>query len=495
VSQYFNTILLVSCVSSPEVPLGITLTCGHSILGRLHYNFTSEAVFQSSTLAYSLSGIPKTSTFILQYLHTTPATEHRPNHEMAIAATMDADWVKVERDDTPMVGASGNVTARKDIPVYDEIKTIKEQVEFIKIQREGMKPVLVQCRKTKGFRGKDPEENEGLQRLTGFLAWLDTKLQMTPEIRERTTIDAFVRQVFNPAIFFPAAYADKAKALHDKWEAENWGKVKGESSDDAKDGSRSPLKRSSGDHTESSSKRSNGQQVAAATNDGVKTLYVPPENDPIWGRNGIMHGIAIRRGPAGKSNLMNPRLSHEKREAKVFGHNGLENGQWFPFRLNAIFHGAHGASQAGISGDSQTGAYSIVVSSQYDEFDSDLKDTIIYCGAGGNDNTNPDQAAQSAGSSALRASRRKGNDVRVLRTATGHSVCVPSVGLRYDGLYRVVGVDDTKRNSYGGMVERFKLVRQPDQPKIDESRPTSREVRQYNMIGQTTLRGWTATRE
>jgi len=50
--------------------------------------------------------------------------------------------------------------------------------------------------------------------------------------------------------------------------------------------------------------------------------------------------------------------------ADQFGKNGLKMGKWWPYRLNALRDGAHGASQGGIYGN-QYGAYSIVLSREY----------------------------------------------------------------------------------------------------------------------------------
>ena len=54
-----------------------------------------------------------------------------------------------------------------------------------------------------------------------------------------------------------------------------------------------------------------------------------------------------------------------RRNCKRVGHNGIAVGQWWPKRLCALRDGAHGASQAGIAGSENEGAYSIVVACEF----------------------------------------------------------------------------------------------------------------------------------
>lgn len=72
----------------------------------------------------------------------------------------------------------------------------------------------------------------------------------------------------------------------------------------------------------------------------------------------------------GKKKL-DPRYQRARRSAKVSGHNGLGVGAWFPTRLSALVNGAHGASQAGITGNTDHGAFSIVVATTYKEVDDE----------------------------------------------------------------------------------------------------------------------------
>ena len=149
----------------------------------------------------------------------------------------------------------------------------------------------------------------------------------------------------------------------------------------------------------------------------------------------------------------------------------------------ALFRGAHGATQGGIYGNRETGAYSIVISGEYDDLDHDEGNVLYYSGSNSHSNEDPSSPAPSTGGTiALQASERTQNPVRVIRTSSGKSAFAPISGLRYDGLYTVVESRYPK-NLKGGLYEQFKLVRLDDQPEIDRSRPTKKENRDYGRIG------------
>lgn len=142
------------------------------------------------------------------------------------------------------------------------------------------------------------------------------------------------------------------------------------------------------------------------------------------------------------------------------------------------------ANQTSLAGSAALGAYSVVVSGQYDELDKDKGDTIYYSGSGSHDNENPNLPAEStSGTKALNTSLTTRKPVRVLRTYQSTSRWTPTQGLRYDGLYRVVGVNRPK-NAKGGLYEQFKLVRMPDQIPLDECkrRPSPQDLRDYDRI-------------
>jgi hypothetical protein len=50
-----------------------------------------------------------------------------------------------------------------------------------------------------------------------------------------------------------------------------------------------------------------------------------------------------------------------KREFKVFGHNGIQIGQWWPRQICALRDGAHGNKGGGISRGKDSGVRSVVL--------------------------------------------------------------------------------------------------------------------------------------
>ncbi|KAJ0362978.1 hypothetical protein COL154_005885 [Colletotrichum chrysophilum] len=178
----------------------------------------------------------------------------------------------------------------------------------------------------------------------------------------------------------------------------------------------------------------------------------PPANHPIWGVDGIMHGLTI----IGINIRFNPDYKHSRRQCKEYGHNGLK---------------------AGIHGNITSGAYSIVISPTSDSTDIDNGDVVWYSGSGSEKHQDVEKVPdRTMGTKALVASLATGNMVRVIRAAAGKGKQMlfkyaPKVGFRYDGLYQVKLVT-TSVNKHGGRIEQFELVRceDQDQPGLDELR-------------------------
>jgi hypothetical protein len=205
-----------------------------------------------------------------------------------------------------------------------------------------------------------------------------------------------------------------------------------------------------------------------------------------------MHGLYIK--PAilnrrGRAYDFDPRYKAYKRDAKVHGHNGLVPGAWWPRQIVALYHGAHGSAYKGIFGNPTDGAYSIVISGQsktYHDLDRDSGDTVIYSAdmpTGGNGD-NSVAAAQSADTRALRTSIRTGRPVRVLRSAGKDKEWAPAAGIRYDGLYRVVG-EFQGDNGKGGTVVKFRLRRMGNQTPlvtIRDSVPSPQQIRDEKRV-------------
>ena len=287
---------------------------------------------------------------------------------------------------------------------------------------------------------------------------------------------------------------DKAETLYKRWEAERWGEevdVKMENADEEDAGMENAVGESSdtsqrADSAISGYDGSISPRPRHTTFSSDKITIQPPPSHPIWGLKGIMNGTArtVSRKPNGIKvfSVVGNSSRYRQRSAKVFGHNGLEVGAWYARRLNALIHGAHGEQQAGICGDRNNGAFSIVVAGAYSELDHDEGNHLFYSGSGSHANEDPNQPPPpTRGTCALHQSLRSGKPVRVIRASDGDSEFAPTFGYRYDGLYRVVTVKHPK-NEKGGRYEQFGLMRLGDQAPIDGARPTAREVKDFQRI-------------
>jgi hypothetical protein len=340
--------------------------------------------------------------------------------------------------------------------------------------------LAVKCKRYDGKPPETPEVQGYIAFVHSFLPWLETDATMTPIIRNQSKIDLALKLLFDPVYKCPPDIADRARRIYDKFEDEQWGRDNdtGESEDDIQPTRTAAVTRGTGG--------------AIRTDDMYQMARPPPPDHPIWGKEGIMHGFIIQSSQYRRFNyVLNPLCEAEKRNFKVFGHNGLEPGDWWPYQKVALFHGAHGHSMAGISGDSQRGAWSVVVSgsSKYEDLDKDLGDTIWYSSDQSHDNTDPARIVHRSNMTlSLHTSIANGKPVRVLRSSgfasSSKGLYAPSCGIRYDGLYAVVEVVERK-NSKGGLYEQFHLVREPDQRSLAEIRrisPTRQQVADYRRI-------------
>ena len=167
-----------------------------------------------------------------------------------------------------------------------------------------------------------------------------------------------------------------------------------------------------------------------------------------------------------------------RKSCNVVGHNNLLNGQWWPMQICALRDGAHGEVEGGIHGQPGKGAFSIILSSG-GYADRDDGERILYCGTSGS------KDKPTAGTNHLTESYGLQQPVRVLRSAAlpQSNRYRPAKGLRYDGLYEIVGSEllDGPTAMY-----RFSLRRQPDQDPIRyqgvEARPTDEECAAYTKI-------------
>lgn len=152
---------------------------------------------------------------------------------------------------------------------------------------------------------------------------------------------------------------------------------------------------------------------------------------------------------------------------------GFPEGSRFPNRAALQASGVHRPRQGGISGG-KDGADSIVVSGGYPD-DEDYGDVLIYTGQGGRDEQTGRQIADQElvlGNLGLARSELDKRPIRVIRGAGGDPLYSPGQGLRYDGLFQVVGHwHDTGRDGF--RIWRFRLVRLQGTAAPDESQTTS----------------------
>lgn len=204
-----------------------------------------------------------------------------------------------------------------------------------------------------------------LERIDRLLKLHEYDFEISPRMKDEAKVDIYLKFMFDDCRFhFPQDFQDRAKALYDEYETCNWTTATGEDNE-ISDVEVSTLAGLDG----------NDDSIATASSAGAAstrlvTVKLPPENDPIWGVQGIMHGIAPKFGKV-KVFVIDRRYLNEKRSANVFGHNGLEPGDWFPNQIAALFHGGHGARMAGIHGKVGVGAYSVVVSGAYKGVDEE----------------------------------------------------------------------------------------------------------------------------
>ena len=378
--------------------------------------------------------------------------------------------------------------------VLDIPNNLEARVKFINAERMIVSRLCVDSKHgVPDPKTASTEVKTRLLRLELFLRWLETNVEISPDLTQRTKIDQMLQLMFDrPGFHFQESTRDRARALYQKWQSQNWGKgeVLEESSDDDGDAAsgddntvgESKRRKSSTSTADTSAKRNPVSELA------VMTVRPPPRTHPIFGVDGIMHGVALKIGPRRKDYILDSR--YPKRDAKVYGHNDLQVGDWWPMQLLALFNGAHGARMGGIAGNAETGAYSVVTAGgPYEDLDQDKGDVLFYSGSRSHDNKDPKKPFPSSNATlALKASQRLGKPVRVLRAAGFGSSksCAatlgPTVGIRYDGLYRVVGMQ-LKTNASGGLYEQFKLERLEGQPPLStfvKSRPTAREVRDFD---------------
>ncbi|KAH0551729.1 hypothetical protein GP486_007051 [Trichoglossum hirsutum] len=317
-------------------------------------------------------------------------------------------------------------------------------------------------------RGEPLNENLETQLLLFLRALNNVEMneKLAQETQIRKTFDAIVKDPTHYKL--PAVYADMIIALWGKWENDRWG-----AEEDEEDEEEEGEVEAEGEAAEAQTARS-----STAAPDNTIAVRRPRATHRIYGANGIMRGILVMQK---KSRVYLLDDTFRRRNPKVFGHNGLRVGDWWPMQLAALRDGAHGSRMGGIAGSVTDGAYSIVVSGQYSKLDQDFGNTLYYSGSGSSDNKSATPADTRATRCLIR-SIETGRPVRVLRAAGG-SGAAPSVGIRYDGLYTVES-RSTLENEIGGAYLRFKLVRQAGQDAMSYIHPTPNEQNDVEYIKQ-----------
>lgn len=133
----------------------------------------------------------------------------------------------------------------------------------------------------------------------------------------------------------------------------------------------------------------------------------------------------------------------------------------------------------GITGNDDTGAYSVIVGKGGNE---DLGDTIWYLPPGSDKKSKVYATMDSPGALTLARSILTELPVRVIRAANGNSVEYrPKAGFRYDGLYEVKSVEENLTDA-GGSYVRFELTRLPNQTPINKDRPNDKEIEMFKIV-------------
>lgn len=225
--------------------------------------------------------------------------------------------------------------------------------------QQSIQPFAIASRKVGRVPDLEVPRNRSLiDRARRFLTFLEHNFEISPRYREEVNLPQILKLVFDkPSFHFPEDLKNRARALYEDFEANDWGAVDETSDDD--DAEEQPASPAPATNTED-------QQSTVVS----MRIRLPPENHPIWGIHGIMHGVCPKFGVI-RSMQLDRRYLAEKRTAKVFGHNGLPVGAWFPNQLLALFHGAHGARVAGIYGNDVEGTYSVVVAGLYQDVDEE----------------------------------------------------------------------------------------------------------------------------
>ncbi|SDK21867.1 putative restriction endonuclease [Catalinimonas alkaloidigena] len=170
---------------------------------------------------------------------------------------------------------------------------------------------------------------------------------------------------------------------------------------------------------------------------------------------------------------------------------GYPEGYEFQSRLELSLSGVHAPRQAGISGNQQEGADSVVISGGYED-DEDYGDEIIYTGHGGRDLNTGKQGTDQLlhrNNLALAKNCQTGLPVRVIRGKRPSSRFAPQEGYRYDGLFRVEAYWKERGRS-GFLIWRFRLrkIEPPSVATLQEPSATYGSPQRLSTVVQRIVR-------
>ncbi|CZS96864.1 uncharacterized protein RCO7_02638 [Rhynchosporium graminicola] len=340
-----------------------------------------------------------------------------------------------------------------------------------------------------------------------ILLWRASRIEVyDPELEKKIKLKTILEMFTIPSNNFGGHILEIATVLKERFEKQNWGVVVPAPVTNAASGtgqSKSPRSESDNDlefdtdDFESANKGSASNPKPKSTSvhrykitdadlssiprsaNRIKTTCIwalAPSYHPLFGLNGCMHHIAM-------CDSSNYYISGGRVNAAVFGHNGLEMGQCWARRIDAMRDGVHGVTQAGIFGTAMKGVYSLVLSAPYSGLDEDTGEKIYYSVSGAVKATSSEPKLDAPTTRALLKSIDTGTGIRVLRHGKhkGSWKGCPVEGLRYDGLYQAVGWA-TKMNQLGGKFAQVGLVRMSGQADIREDKPNREDLLQLEKM-------------
>ena len=318
-----------------------------------------------------------------------------------------------------------------------------------------------------------------------ILTKLRRKSLMSAEFAEKTHIELILQRIGEDRYCFSAVARGIAQGLHQRFAGQNWGKTAvapAQATSAGSDEGKKPKRKR--DASSTSAKSQKEPKLKKSVDEIHITKPIPADEDPIFGLNGPMRGTLIKYNTVdpqnvAKSIVLNPNITQIS--SKVFGHNGIHMGQFFPRQMAALAQGAHGSSQAGISGTAEDGAYSVIVTGRYNSLEKDGLEKFEYCATGSMDNTFKDSLIESQGLKTMRTSLMTKKPVRVLRGQNDDFRYAPKVGLRYDGLY-TVAKEEQRVNGKGGVYAVFVLERVEEQEPVDLSRPNAGDIELFGEL-------------